>query len=150
MSTASLHTYQYTKVLFYNISPCNRKKCEQLFSITLVSASMYTRTPYTYWGPCWAYWKISPSFWHFLTLFWSFWSISSDLLYFRDGILERHFLWRFLGINSILLRLEFSTLIFPFCKILFMNRLQFSCFANFLYLFYSKTRIEYGFLKIPQ
>jgi hypothetical protein len=37
----------------------------------------------------------------------------------------------FLGINLSLFRLEFSTLIFPFCKMLFMNRLKFSCSAVF-------------------
>jgi hypothetical protein len=35
-----------------------------------------------------------------------------------------------LGYSS-LLRLEFLTLIFPFNKILCMNRLEFSCFADF-------------------
>jgi hypothetical protein len=50
---------------------------------------------------------------------------------FRDRILERHFL-KFLGVKSSLFRLEFTTLIFPFYKMLFMNRLEFSCFANFL------------------
>ncbi len=88
------------------------------------------------------------SLWQFWTLFWSFYRKSSDLLYSRDRILERHFLSRFLGINSILLRLEFSTLIFPFYKMLFMNRLEFSCFANF-FVWIFKTRIEYGFLKTP-
>jgi hypothetical protein len=52
-----------------------------------------------------------------------------------DGILKQHFLSKFLGINSSLLRLEFSTLIFPFYKMLFMNRLEFSCFSDFLYVF---------------
>jgi hypothetical protein len=65
-----------------------------------------------------------------------------------DGILELHFLSRFLGINSSLLRLEFSTLIFPFYKMLFMNRLEFSCFADFFVCIF-KTRVEYGFLKNP-
>ncbi len=38
------------------------------------------------------------------------------------------------GKNSSLIRLVFvwfSTLIFPFYKVLFMNRLEFSCFADF-------------------
>ncbi len=58
----------------------------------------------------------------------------------RDGILERHFYKRFLGINSSLVRLEFLSGFLPSffhstkCT-LFMSRLEFSCFANFFYGF---------------
>ncbi len=43
----------------------------------------------------------------------------------------------FLGINLSLLRLEFLSSFLPsfFYKMLFMNRLEFSCFADFLSLF---------------
>ncbi len=65
------------------------------------------------------------------------------------GILERHFSSRFLGINSSLLRLEFLYVFFyphfPFYKMLFVNRLEFSCLADFLARIF-KTREEYGFL----
>ncbi len=70
----------------------------------------------------------------------------------RDVILERHFYSRFLGINSSLLRLEFLygfTLIFPFYKLLFMNRLEFICFADFLYGFL-KPEERMVFFKIRQ
>ncbi len=56
----------------------------------------------------------------------------------RDGILERHFLSRFLGMNSSHLRVEFLSgflpLIFPFYKMLFMNRLELSCFLSIIRL----------------
>ncbi len=41
----------------------------------------------------------------------------------------------------------FSTHIFPFYKMLFMNRLEFSCFADFFVGIFN-TREEYGFFKI--
>ncbi len=40
----------------------------------------------------------------------------------------------------------FSTLIFPFYKMLFMNRLEFSCFTDFFVKIF-KTWEEYGFLQ---
>jgi hypothetical protein len=44
----------------------------------------------------------------------------------------------------------FSTLVFPFYNKLFMNRLVFSCFADF-FVWFSKTRVEYVFFcKIRQ
>jgi hypothetical protein len=51
----------------------------------------------------------------------------------RDGILERHFKSRFLGINSSPLRLEVGLVFYPLFPftMLFMNRLKFSCFADF-------------------
>jgi hypothetical protein len=45
----------------------------------------------------------------------------------------------FLGINLSLLRLDF----FLFYKMLFMNRLEISCFPDFLYSFF---KVEYGLL----
>jgi hypothetical protein len=51
-------------------------------------------------------------------------------------------------LNGILLKVVFvwfSTLIFPFDKILFMNRLKFSFFVDCLVRIF-KTREEYGFL----
>ncbi len=39
----------------------------------------------------------------------------------------------------------FSILIFQFFKMLFMNRLEFSCFADFFERIF-KTKEEYGFL----
>jgi hypothetical protein len=39
----------------------------------------------------------------------------------------------------------FSTLIFPFFKMLFMKRLEFSCFVDFFVRIF-KTREEFGFL----
>ncbi len=44
----------------------------------------------------------------------------------RDGILEQGFESRFLGILLILEFLSGCPLIFPFYKMLFMNRLEFS------------------------
>ena len=38
-----------------------------------------------------------------------------------------------------------TTLIFPFYKMIFMNRLEFSCFADFFVKIF-KTTEEYGFL----
>ncbi len=63
------------------------------------------------------------------------------------------FFWpRFLGINSSLPGLAFltgfSTLIFTFYKMLFMHRLEFSCFADFLYAFL-KPELSVVFFKIP-
>jgi hypothetical protein len=53
-----------------------------------------------------------------------------------------------MGMNFILLKLEFffrfTTLIFPFYKILFMNRLKFSYFVDFFGKDF-KSREEYGF-----
>jgi hypothetical protein len=43
----------------------------------------------------------------------------------------------------------FSNLIFLFYKKLFMNRLEFSCFADF-FVRIIKTRVESGFLQIRQ
>ncbi len=40
------------------------------------------------------------------------------------------------------------TLTFPYYKMLFMNRLKFSCFADFFVCKF-KTRVEYGFFKNP-
>ncbi len=68
-------------------------------------------------------------------------SLASHLT--RSRILERHFQSRFLGINLCLFGLEFCLvfyLIFPFYKILFMNRFKFFVLQIFL------TREEYGFL----
>jgi hypothetical protein len=65
-----------------------------------------------------------------------------------DGISERHFLSRFLDINSSLLSLEFLSGFLPsfsFYKMLFMNRLDFSSFAD-LFVRIFKTREKYGFL----
>ncbi len=84
-------------------------------------------------------WKNEISFFMLLPLLLSLWSI--------DGIFEWHFLSRFLGINSSLLRLEFSALIFPFYKILFKNRLEFSCFTDFCMAFWNRSTI---FFKIRQ
>jgi hypothetical protein len=55
----------------------------------------------------------------------------------RDGILGRHFLSRFQGINSNLLRLKFL------CG--FLPSFYRSAFADFLVRI-TKTRVEYGFL----
>ncbi len=41
----------------------------------------------------------------------------------------------------------YSTLIFPFYKMLFMNRLEFSCFPDFLKDL--KSRVEFSFLENP-
>jgi hypothetical protein len=43
----------------------------------------------------------------------------------------------------------FSTLILTFYKMLFMNRLEFCCFAKKIFVRIFKTRKEYGFLKNP-
>jgi hypothetical protein len=70
----------------------------------------------------------------------------------RDGILERRLYSRFLGINSILLRLEFLSGFpssFSVLKMLFTIKLKFSCFADF-FVWIFKTREEYGFLQNPQ
>ncbi len=40
----------------------------------------------------------------------------------------------------------FSTIIFPFFKMLFTNRLEFSCFAD-IFLSIFKTRVESGFFR---
>jgi hypothetical protein len=63
-----------------------------------------------------------------------------------DGILDRHFNSRLLGINSRLLRLKFLSGFLPIYKKLFMNRLEFSCFADF-FVGILKTREEFSFLK---
>jgi hypothetical protein len=48
-------------------------------------------------------------------------------------------------LNTILA--EFSALIFPFYKMLFMNSLEFSCFADFsVCTFKNQRRVPYGFL----
>ncbi len=57
---------------------------------------------------------------------------------FRDEILERHFQSRFLGTNSSLSPNGVFVWFSPFHKILFMNRLEFSCFTNFLLCFFIK------------
>jgi len=44
---------------------------------------------------------------------------------------------------------RFSTLIFPFYKMLFRNKLEFSCFVDFIVSIF-KTREEHGFLENPQ
>jgi hypothetical protein len=72
----------------------------------------------------------------------------------RYRILEWHFYSRFLGINSSFLRFKifvwFSTFIFPFYKIFFMNRLEFSCFAD-SFVRIIKTRVKVCFsVKIRQ
>ncbi len=58
---------------------------------------------------------------------------------------------RFLGINSSLFRLEFLPgflpSFLPVYRMLFINRLKFACFADFLSALF-KTREVYGFLKI--
>ncbi len=52
---------------------------------------------------------------------------------------------------SSLLRLEFLTIIFPFYKILCMNRLEFSCFADFFVcVFENHSRVHMAFFKICQ
>ncbi len=72
-----------------------------------------------------------------------------QVFHLRDGILERHFQSRFLGINSSPMRLQFSTFTFPLYKMLFMNRLEFSCFADFLGVFI-KPEQSMVFFKIRQ
>ncbi len=64
----------------------------------------------------------------------------------RDGILERHFLAKHSSLSSLLEFMSgFSTPVFTFHKMLFMHRLEFSCFADgFVWIF--KTKIEYDFL----
>jgi hypothetical protein len=42
----------------------------------------------------------------------------------------------------------FSTFIFPFYKMLFMSRREFSCFVDFFVCIF-KPELEYGFLKNP-
>ncbi len=63
--------------------------------------------------------------------------------------LNRIFKSWFLGINSGLLRLDFfvwfSTLIFPFYKMQFINKLQFSCFADFLEGFLKPEKSVFSF-----
>jgi hypothetical protein len=41
---------------------------------------------------------------------------------------------------------SFFTLIFPFYKMLFTNRLEFYCFTDFFFVSFSQTGEEYGFL----
>ncbi len=65
----------------------------------------------------------------------------------RDRILGRHFVSRFLGLNSSLLWLEFLSILFSyFYKMQFMKKLNISCFSGFFYLLIFKTKEEYGFL----
>ncbi len=79
-------------------------------------------------------------------------SAKTDILFllfnWRSRFPERKFLnGSFSRGFSSLLRLVFvwlATLIFPFYKMLFMNRLEFSFFVRIL-----KTREEYGFLENP-
>ncbi len=57
---------------------------------------------------------------------------------FRDGILERHFLSRFLGINSKLLRLKFLSGFLPsfsFLQNACHKKIKFYCFGDFLFVF---------------
>jgi hypothetical protein len=75
----------------------------------------------------------------------------SSFLCTGDGVLERQFQSRFLCINSSLLDLSFCQIfspIFPFYKMLFMNRLEFSCFSD-IFVGMIKTREEHGFLLNP-
>ncbi len=71
------------------------------------------------------------------------WNGANSFLPARDGILESHFFevsgqtWDFVW---------FPSLIFPFYKMLFMNRLEFSCFADFFLVMIFKTREDYGLL----
>ncbi len=62
---------------------------------------------------------------------------------FLNEIFSRGF-WPLTRVFSDSSFCRFSTLIFPFYKMLFMNRHEFSCFAVFLRIF--KAREEYGFL----
>ncbi len=82
-------------------------------------------------------------------IFWRSCSIGVDVEVFRDGILERHFKSRFLGINSNFLQFEFSILIFPFNKMVFMKRLEFYSFADFCKVFQSQRRVWFS-VKIRQ
>ncbi len=71
------------------------------------------------------------------------WNGANSFMPARDGILEGRFFevsgqtWDFVW---------FSSLIFPFYKMLFMNRLEFSCFAGFFLVMIFKTREDYGLL----
>jgi hypothetical protein len=72
----------------------------------------------------------------------------TDYFEARDGILERHFYSRFLGIKSSLLRLEYCLVFYPNFSVLqdaIQEKLKFSCFADFFVCIF-KTWAESGFL----
>ncbi len=71
---------------------------------------------------------------------------SSPKMEFLNGIFSIEVSGHELESSQARVFVWFSILIIPFYKMLFMNRLEFSCFADiFVRIF--KTRVEHGFLQ---